>query len=186
MSEMTPEEIIADLMEKTESESVDMMMARVLYDYYTIRDLQGTYSVYVQINESNYITAIDSSAFITDTTLWLKVDEGCGELYKYARVKYCPKGLYEDGFYNYKLVGGAVVYSPQFEAPTDHNELSPTEQYYVASRRYEPGELICIQSRMYETITIIFKDSQIIPGSNVNEITLEEYINRKVEEALGQ
>ena len=182
MSQMTSDEIIADLMQKTESDSIDMMVARVLYDYYTVRDTQTrTYGVYVQVNENDYVTAVDSDAFITEMSLWLKVDEGRGELYKYAKVNYCPKGLYENGFYNYKLVGGVVVYSPQIEPPVDHNEVSPVEQFFVATRDYLKGEIVTVQGRLYEVTNPIAAGCSIIIGQNVEETTLQDYINSRTE-----
>lgn len=180
---MTDAEIIDELMRNTNSPDVETMMARVQYDYYARVDAEATYGVYVQINDQGYVTAIDSDAFITDRTLWLKVDEGTGELYKYARVNYCPKGLVSDGFHNYKLVDGVVVYAPQIDPPEDHNEIAPTEQFFVASRRYEVGELVSIQGRMYEVIALILAGSNINPGTNVQEITLEQYINKRTEGA---
>ena len=146
----------------------------------------GVYQVYVQINFANYVIAIESSAFLDDTTGWVKVDEGSGELYKFARVKYGPKGLMTEGGYNYKLVDGVVVYAPQIEQPEDHNEMASKEELFAASRKYEAGELISIQNRMFEATTVVLAGTRIIPGSNVQETTLEQYINKKVEEALAK
>lgn len=156
---------------------------RSQYDRMAMKDIEGIWSVYIQINIDNYVTAIESNAFLDDTTNWLKVDEGAGELYKYARVNYCPKGLTTDGGYNYKLVDGVVVYAPQIEQPEDHNEMASQEAFFIASRKYLPGELISIQNRMYEVTSIILPEGKINPGSNVRELTLEQYINKKVEEA---
>jgi hypothetical protein len=64
--------------------------------------------------------------------------------------------------------------------------MASQEEFFIASRRYEVGELVSIQGRMYEVIAIILSGNHIIPGSNVLEITLEEYINRKVEERLSE
>ena len=180
---MTNEELIADLMEITGATTAEELELRVHYDRLARLDAEyNTYSVFVQVNADNYVTAVDSSAFITDPTMWVKVDEGRGELYKYARVNYCPAGLYVDGFYNYKLVNGVVVYAPQIEPAKDHNELAPTEDQFVASRKYNVGELVSVQGRLYEVISIILAGGTINPGSNVREITLEEYINKRVEE----
>lgn len=183
---MTNEELIAKLKKITGTTEDAELLSMVNYDHMIRVDGETTHGVYVQINVDNYVTAIDSDAFITDLMYWIKVDEGRGELYKYARVNYCPKGLMTDGGYNYKLVDGVVVYAPQVEQPEDHNEMSSKEDYFVASRKYEVGELISIQGRMYEVISIVLAGGNINPGSNVQEITLEQYINRKVEEALAQ
>lgn len=179
---MTNEELIADLMEITGATTAEELELRVHYDRLARLDAEyNTYSVFVQVNADNYVTAVDSSAFITDPTMWVKVDEGVGELYKYARVNYCPAGLYVDGFYNYKLVNGVVVYAPQIEQPEDHNELGPQEQFFEASRNYGTGELITIQGRLYEVIAPIPAGGSIIVSQNVVETTLSDYVNSRTE-----
>lgn len=180
---MTDQELIADLMRAVGTDDPDVLVARVHYDRLAIKDSEATYGVYVQVNKENYVTAVDSDAFIPDLSWWIKVDSGTGELYKYARVNYCPKGLTTDGGYNYKLVDGVVVYAPQVEQPEDHNEMSAQEAFFIASRNYSVGELISVQGRMYEATAVIPDGCKIVPGANCNEITLEQYINRKVEEA---
>ena len=185
MAELTDAQLAAKLRQLVGTDSNYLAFVRSQYDRMAMKDLEGTWVVYIQINTDDYVTAIESSAFLDDPTNWLKVDEGEGELYKYARVLYCPKGLMTDGGYNYKLVDGVVVYAPQQEQPTDHNEMSSQEEFFIASRKYLPGELISIQGRMYEVISIILPEAHIKPGSNVKEITLEEYITKKVEESLS-
>ncbi len=182
---MTDEQLAAKIREITGQDDNFLAFVRSQYDRMAMKDMEGTWSVYIQINIDNYVTAIDSSAFIDDPTNWLKVDEGEGEFYKYCRVLYCPKGLTTDGGYNYKLVDGVVVYAPQIEQPTDHDEMASKEDYFVASRKYLPGELISIQGRMYEVISIILPGGKITPNTNVRELTLEQYINKKVEEATA-
>ena len=182
---MTNEELIEKLKGITDTTEDGELINMVLYDRMITADNETTHGVYVQINLDSYVTAIDSDAFIPDLSGWIKVDEGRGELYKYARVNYCPKGLQTDGGWNYKLVDGVVVYAPQVEQPEDHNEMASQEEFFVASRKYEPGELISIQGRMYEATAIILTGSKIIPDSNVKEVTLEQYINKKVQEATA-
>lgn len=182
---MTDTELAARIRQITGQEDNFLAFVRSQYDRMAMADAEGIWSVYVQINTDNYVTAVESSAFLTTVNGWLKVDEGTGELYKYARVLYCPKGLTTDGGYNYKLVDGVVVYAPQIEQPEDHNEMASKEDFFVASRKYLPGELISIQGRMYEVTSIILPESHINPGNNCKEITLEEYINKKVEEATA-
>lgn len=182
---MTNEELIAKLKDITNTTEDGELINMVLYDRMITADNETTHGVYVQINLDSYVTAIDSDAFIPDLSGWIKVDEGRGELYKYARVNYCPKGLQTDGGWNYKLVDFVVVYAPQVEQPEDHNEMASQEEFFVASRRYTPGELVSIQGRMYEVISIILPGGKINPGTNAREITLEQYINKKVEEATS-
>lgn len=182
---MTDTELAARIRAITGQEDNFLAFVRSQYDRMAMADAEGTWGVFVQLNIDNYVTAVESSAFLQTTNGWLKVDEGTGELYKYARVLYCPKGLTTEGGFNYRLVDGVVVYAPQVEQPEDHNEMSSKEEIFVASRKYTPGELISIQGRMYEVISIILPDAKINPGTNVKEITLEEYINKKVEEATA-
>ena len=175
---MTDIELAAKIREITGQDDNFLAFVRSQYDRMAMKDMEGTWSVYIQINMDNYVTAIDSSAFIPDPTNWLKVDEGEGEFYKYCRVLYCPKGLTTDGGYNYKLVDGVVVYAPQIEQPTDHNEMSSQEQFFLATRNYSAGELISIQGRMYEATAMIPDGCKIVPGQNAEETTQEAHIIR--------
>ena len=180
---MTDQEFAAKMREITGQNDNWFAFIRSQYDRMAMLDAEGTFGVFVQLNIDNYVTAIESSAYLDDTTSWVKVDEGTGELYKYARVNYCPKGLTTDGGYNYKLVDGVVVYAPQIEQPEDHNEMASQEEFFTASRNYQTGELISIQGRMFEATTVIPDGCKIVPGTNCTETTLEQYINRKIEEA---
>lgn len=67
------------------------------------------YKVYVRVKD-NLVTEINSSAFITDTEGWIKIDEGTGDKYHHAQGNYFGKPIINfDGTHNYKLVDGAVV-----------------------------------------------------------------------------
>lgn len=67
------------------------------------------YKVYVKINSDGIITAINSSAFISDPTGWTEIDEGTGDRYHHAQNHYLDKSLIdENGSYNYKLVDGTA------------------------------------------------------------------------------
>lgn len=69
-----------------------------------------TYIVYVKINETGYITDVNSSAFLTDLTDWVEIDNGAGDKYYHAQGNYFPKPIItEDGDYQYKLVDGKPV-----------------------------------------------------------------------------
>lgn len=66
------------------------------------------YIVYAKSNENSYITAVDSSAFLSDTTDWVEIDRGYGDKYHHAQGNYFEKPIYTDGgAYRYKLVNGA-------------------------------------------------------------------------------
>ena len=68
------------------------------------------YIVYVKPNETDYITAVNSSAFQTDTAGWTEIDRGNGDKYHHAQGNYFPESIYTDGgAYRYKLVDGVPV-----------------------------------------------------------------------------
>lgn len=68
------------------------------------------YIVYVKTKENGYITAVDSSAFLTDTTGWVEIDSGYGDKYHHAQGNYFEKPLRTDGgAYQYKVVGKKPV-----------------------------------------------------------------------------
>lgn len=68
------------------------------------------YMVYVKTDENGIITAINSSAFLTDTADWTEIDEGEGDKYLHAQNCYLPDGLMdENGIFNYKLTDGKPV-----------------------------------------------------------------------------
>lgn len=60
--------------------------------------------VYVKPNEHDYITAVDSSAFLTDITGWVEIDRGKGDRFHHAQANYFPKSITTDSdAYRYKL-----------------------------------------------------------------------------------
>lgn len=69
--------------------------------------MQKPYIVYVKVNSAGYITAVNSSAFLTDTTEWIEIDSGFGEKYGHAQGNYFPQPIRMDvGSYRYKMVDG--------------------------------------------------------------------------------
>lgn len=67
------------------------------------------YIVYIQTDDSNRVTAVNSSAFLSDTTDWIEIDEGAGDKYHHAQGNYLPKGLMtDDGVYRYKYTDGEL------------------------------------------------------------------------------
>ena len=68
------------------------------------------YIVYVTVNESGYITAVNSSAFLTDTTGWVEIDRGYGDKYHHAQGNYFENPIMTmGGAYRYKLMDGEAV-----------------------------------------------------------------------------
>ena len=65
------------------------------------------YIVYVSADDVGRITAINSSAFLLDTTGWTEIDSGYGDKYHHAQGNYFPESIITDGgAYRYKLVDG--------------------------------------------------------------------------------
>jgi len=68
------------------------------------------YIVYIQIDSTNVVTDINSSAFLTDTNRWIEIDHGIGDKYHHAQSNYLDHGLYdENGIYNYKYINNELV-----------------------------------------------------------------------------
>ena len=68
------------------------------------------YAVYAKTDDRNVITAINSSAFLSDVTGWTEIDEGEGDKYHHAQNNYLSAGLMdENGIFNYKLTDGKPV-----------------------------------------------------------------------------
>ena len=73
-------------------------------------EFENPYIVYVQTNSNGFITAVNSSAFLTDTTGWVEIDSGFGDKYHHAQGNYFPEPIFtEGGAYRYKLVDGQSV-----------------------------------------------------------------------------
>jgi hypothetical protein len=84
------------------------------------------YIVYVKTNESGYITAINSSAFIADTTGWVELGRGYGVKYHHAQGNYFPEPIVTMGSaYRYKLVDGNAVECTPEEIKTQEEANKP-------------------------------------------------------------
>lgn len=78
-----------------------------LYDFREPVMQLPPYIVYVKPNDSGYITAVNSSAFLTNTAGWVEIDSGYGDKYHHAQGNFFPDSiLTEGGAYRYKLVDG--------------------------------------------------------------------------------
>lgn len=92
---------------------------------------ENSYKVYAKIDDNGIITAINSSAFLTDTTNWTEIDEGEGDKYHHAQNNYLSVGLTdENGIFNYKLVDGKLMLrtaeekTPELERVTTAQEIA--------------------------------------------------------------
>ena len=84
------------------------------------------FGVYVKVDAENRITSINSDAFLTDLTGWVRIDEGYGDRYHHAQGNYLDGPLYDDrGICRYKLVDGAAVERTQAEQDADYAPPTP-------------------------------------------------------------
>lgn len=86
----------------------------------------NNYIVYVKTDSSGRITAINSSAFLSETDGWVQIDSGVGDKYHHAQGNYLPLPLMtEQGAYRYKLVNGKLAERSAEELAADIIALQP-------------------------------------------------------------
>ena len=84
------------------------------------------YIVYVKPNESGYITSVNSSAFLLDTTGWVEIDRGYGDKHHHAQGNYVPQPILPaGGAYRYKLVDGKPVECTAEEISAQEEAMKP-------------------------------------------------------------
>ena len=107
------------------------------------------YIVYVRVNDTERITAIDSSAFLSDTTGWTEIDSGFGDKYHHAQGNYFPHPLYDErGICRYKLVDGKPVERTQEEMDADYvePEIKPTTEQRVDTLEATTDDIILMMA----------------------------------------
>ena len=107
------------------------------------------YIVYVKVDESNRITAINSSEFLTDVTGWTEIDSGYGDKYHHAQGNYFDKPLYDErGICRYKLVDGKPVERTQEEMDADYvpPEVKPTTEQRVDALENTTDDIILMMA----------------------------------------
>ena len=93
------------------------------------------YIVYVKTNDSGYITAINSFAFLPDTTGWTEIDRGYGDKYHHAQGNYFPQPIVTDGgACRYKLVDGVPVECTAEEISAQEEAMRPVPTPTLESR----------------------------------------------------
>lgn len=93
------------------------------------------YIVYVKTNSIGYITAVNSSAFLTDTSGWTEIDSGNGDKYHHAQCNYFPKPIITDGgAYRYKLVNCVPTECTAEEIAAQEDALKPVPSPTLESR----------------------------------------------------
>ena len=109
------------------------------------------YIVYVKLDDTNRITAVNSSAFLRDVTGWTEIDSGYGDKYHHAQGNYFDKPIMDmRGICRYKLVAGVPVertaeemdadYVPPVYQPSDKERITALEAQLAAyEAAYEEG-----------------------------------------------
>lgn len=137
-------------------------------------EFENSYIVYVKPNSNGYITAVNSSAFLTDTTGWVEIDRGYGDRFHHAQGNYFPKPIYTMGdAYRYKLVDGKAVECAAEEIKAQEEANKPKA---TAPRNIIAGEYITIDGVLYKAIMNIPSGERIITGQNAIETTVEEQL----------
>ena len=84
------------------------------------------YKVYVKLDDSGYITTVNSSAFLTDITGWVEIDSGYDDKYHHAQGNYFPMSIItEGGAYRYKLADGKAAECTAEEIEQQEKEFMP-------------------------------------------------------------
>lgn len=132
------------------------------------------YEVYVKINETGYITSVNSSEFISDISNWIKIDSGYGDKYHHAQGNYFQYPILTDGgAYRYKLADGKAVECTSAEIKAQEEKNKPV---HIAPRNIIEGEYITVSGVMYKVTANIPNGTPIITGQNAVETTVEEQL----------
>ena len=117
------------------------------------------YIVYVKTNDSGHIAAVNSSAFLPDTTGWTEIDRGYGDKYHHAQGNYFPQPIItEGGAYRYKLVEGKPVECTAEEIAAQEEAIKasiitvPTAEERIAELEAQNEMLLQCVLEMSETV----------------------------------
>lgn len=93
-----------------------------------------TYKVYARVDAAGRILAINSDAFLPDTSGWVLIDEGTGDRYHHAQGNYLGPVMNESGVPMFKLVDGVVMRrtAAEMDAETMPAEEKPSLEERLA------------------------------------------------------
>lgn len=84
------------------------------------------YKVLVMLDSSGRISAVNSDAFLNNTSGWVEIDSGNGDRYHHAQNNYFEKPIITElGAYRYKLVGGKPVECTPDEIASQEEAMRP-------------------------------------------------------------
>ena len=109
------------------------------------------YLVYIRVDDAGRVVDINSSAFLTDTDGWMKIDRGHGDRYHHAQGNYLPGPLMDDrGVYRYKLVDGKPAERTQEEMDADYTppEQKPTTEQRVDALETTTDDIILMMAEL--------------------------------------
>lgn len=107
--------------------------------------------VYAKADEDGRVIAINSDAFLTDTSGWIEIDHGTGDKYHHAQGNYLTGPLMDwRGVYRYKLSGGAVVERTQEEMDSDYTppEHRPTTEQRMDALETTTDDIILMMAEL--------------------------------------
>lgn len=134
------------------------------------------YIVYAKTNSCGYITAVNSSAFLSDAAGWTEIDGGFGDRYHHAQGNYLPKPIItEVGVYRYKLIDGMVTECSESEI-LEQESAAKMAKLPIAPRNILEGEYITVGGVLYKATDNIPAGERIIVGQNATETTYEEQL----------
>ena len=115
------------------------------------------YIVYVKTYSNGYITAVNSSAFLTDTTGWVEIDRGYGDKYHHAQGNYFPQPIMDmRGIKRYKAC-------PFVDSPTGE----------IIARFFKDGVEYVILERTQEEMNADYTPTEIRPTTEQRVDALE-------------
>lgn len=111
------------------------------------------YIVYAKTDSGGYITAVNSSAFLTDTTEWVEIDRGFGDKHHHAQGNFFPQPIItEGGAYRYKLIDGTVTECSESELleqeEAQKRNTPPTLQDRVDALETTAEDMILLMAEM--------------------------------------
>ena len=116
-----------------------------------MEDYMAPYIVYVVLDEHNLISAVNSSAFLTDTTGWTEIDRGYTQRHHHALGNYFEKSIYDDrGIKRYKLVDGKPVERTAEEMDADYvePEVRPSTEERVNALENTTDDIILMMAEL--------------------------------------
>lgn len=117
------------------------------------------YKVYIKINEKGHITEVNSSAFISDVSDWIEIDEGCGDKYHHAQGNYFDRPVVNvDGIHNYIYENGTV--------------RETTEEEKEEERASFPSQPISSDERIEQLETQLEATQEVLDALLMGDITL--------------